>query len=100
MNDAEPKSPATKFLDSHPQLRSAMRESKIFDEIKTRAALKIDGELLYIVKGDALGEEDDLFLDALAEGSREGAANELKRVLFLELNDEQKALLKERFRKT
>jgi hypothetical protein len=102
MIDREPKSSATKFLDSHPELRRLMRESKNFDEIKLRAAIQFDeveDECLYIVKGDAFGNEDDLFLDSLAEGSREDSANELNRVLFLELDDAQRALLRKRFGK-
>lgn len=78
-----------------------MRESKVFDEIKLRAAIRIDDddEQLYIVKGDALGEEDDLFLDALAGGSRADTTDKLRRALFLELDEAQRALLAERFSK-
>lgn len=99
MTERKPKSSATEFLDSNAELRRAMRESKVFDRIKLQAAFQIDGERLYIVKSDALGGEDDLFLDALAEGSRKDAADELRRALFLELDDARRELLNKRFGK-
>ncbi|HLM60410.1 MAG TPA: hypothetical protein VK308_06390 [Pyrinomonadaceae bacterium] len=97
MSDRQWKSSATKFLDAHPELRRAMRDSKIFDRIKQSAALLVDDEEFYVVKGDVLGDADELFLDALAEGRRAETADQTKRALFLELDDRQRTLLDERF---
>ena len=99
MVEKETKSAATRFLDAHPQLRQAMSESKIFEQVKNAASLTIDEEQLYIVKGDALGDEDDLYLDALARGAKPSTQDELSRSLFLELDDELKAIVMRRFEK-
>jgi hypothetical protein len=98
----EPKeiqSPAEKILEAHPELCRAMRNSRVFAEIKSRNALEIDGEEFYIVKVDTLGSADDLFLDALAQGAKATAEDDLNRRLFLELDEAQKNALKERFEK-
>lgn len=92
----EEKSSATRFLDANPELRRAMAESSVFEELKSRESLTIDGENLYVVRGDTLGDEDELFLDALARGSRPTAQDELSRALFLELSDELKAVVEGR----
>lgn len=92
----EIKSSATKFLDAHPGLRLAMKNSAVFQAVKEKHALDIDKERFYIVKGDALGDEDELYLDALARGSKEASAGDLSRALFLELKEDEKKLLEER----
>jgi len=96
------KSSATLFLDEHPELRAAMSASKKFAEIKGQTQLDVDGERLYVVRGDTLGEEDDLYLDALAKGSSpqgEGRLYALSRELFEELDDHLKSLIEQRLRK-
>lgn len=90
------KSAATLFLDEHPELREAMRASRTFDAIKVQTLMEVDGESLYVVRGDTLGEEDDLYVDSLAKGSSpegEGRLYGLARELFQELDDPLKDLV-------
>ncbi len=81
------------FLDAHPGLRDSMSVSDKFAELKKRAGLFIDGEQIYVVRGDAQGDEDDLYLDALARGSNPHERDELARSLFLELDDHHRELI-------
>ena len=37
-----------------------------FAEVRERAALEVDDEPLYIVGGDTLGDEEELFVETLA----------------------------------
>lgn len=90
------KSSSAQFLDAHPELRELMSASNKFAELKKRAGLLIDGEQIYVVRGDAQGDEDDLYLDALARGSNPSERDELARSLFLELNDQQRELIRGR----
>ncbi|MGA9998100.1 MAG: hypothetical protein WBP93_21985 [Pyrinomonadaceae bacterium] len=102
MSNGSGKSIATKFLDEHPELRSAMSASKKFAELKERSAMDIDGERLYAVRGDTLGEEDDFYLDSLIKGSSQqgdGSVYSMSRELFLELDDRLKSLIMERLNK-
>jgi hypothetical protein len=99
------------FLAAHPSLAEAMRTSAAFDAIRRQALLDIDGERLYIVRGDTLGSEEELFVEALVRGARggRGAARpgptdspdpgDPDRALYLELTDEQRALVDERVRR-
>jgi hypothetical protein len=87
---------AAKFLDAHPRLRSAMARSAAFAELKDKARLEIDGERLYLYRGDALGDEEDLYLDALAQGL--AGQGELQRRLFDELDEELRAAVRQRQR--
>lgn len=99
MSNESGKSSATKFLDEHPELRTAMSESKKFAELKERAAMDIDGERLYPVRGDTLGEEDDFYLDSLIKGSSPAGVDRMygaARELFLELDERLKSLIMER----
>lgn len=79
------KSAASVLLDTYPGLRAAMGASSAFHEIRARAALEIDGESLYVVRGDTLGEEDDLYVDALVRGAV-STSDDAYRRLFLELD--------------
>lgn len=102
MSDESVKSSAAKFLDEHPELRAAMSESKMFQELKGHSAMDVDGERLYVVRGDTLGDEDDFYLDSLIKGSSpqgEGEIYSLSRELFLELDDRLKNLILERLKK-
>jgi len=87
-------STAARFLDSHPKLRQAMARSAAFAELKQRAALEVDGERLYRYRGDALGEEEDLYLDALAKGL--AGQGELQSQMFAELDEELRATVRQR----
>lgn len=100
------------FLAAHPSLAEAMRTSTAFDGIRRQALLDIDGERLYIVRGDTLGSEEELFVEALVRGAQHGVSggprpaptdpadpSDPDRALYLELTDEQRALVDERVRR-
>jgi hypothetical protein len=94
MADEELRSAAAQFFAAHPEFRRAMSESKIFPKIRDQARLKVDGEELYIIRGDTLGEEEDLYLEALIQGAaRQG---DLNRALFEELDDHLKNMIRRR----
>jgi len=97
VSDEEIKSPATVFLDAHPELRRMMSESEDFAELKKQAELEVDEDKFYIVKGDVLGGEDELYLDALAAGAKSASQDELRRRMFLELSDDLKSAVMKRF---
>jgi hypothetical protein len=90
-------SSAARFLDQHPRLRQAMAKSSSFAELKRAAALEVDGERLYLHRGDALGEEEDLYLDVLAKGL--AAQGELERRVVAELDEELRELVRRRLRR-
>jgi hypothetical protein len=102
MSEREYKSRANLALDEHPELRRVMNESARFADLKERFSLdEVEGERVYLVN-DTQGDEDDLFIDALAKGARESSAGgeddaqgSLYRELFLELDDELKAVAHE-----
>lgn len=102
MSEHDYKSHANLALDEHPELRRVMNESARFAELKERFSLdEVEGERVYLVN-DTQGDEDDLFIDALAKGARGGgsgveddARELLYRELFLELDDELKAVARE-----
>jgi hypothetical protein len=73
------------FLDAHPDLRAARERSRVWQRIKAAASIRPAGEELFIVGGDTLGGEDELFLDRLARGARP-SGEPLSRELFLELS--------------
>lgn len=82
---------AARFLDRHPALRRAMERSADFPEMKRREAVELDGAVQYVYQGDALGDEEDLYLDALVRGA--AGQGELPRRLYEELDDEERALV-------
>jgi hypothetical protein len=84
MADEKQRSAAARLLSAHPELRRTMVESKIFPRIRHQAGLPIDGEQLYIVMGDTLGTEEDLYLEALIRGA--AGQGDLNRALFNELD--------------
>lgn len=96
MPDEGERSEAAIFFDEHPELRDAMNRSKNFPELKRRSSVKIDDEQLYVVKGDTLGDEDELYLDALIRGSNPQTDDSLARKLFLEMEDHPQSLIIER----
>ena len=68
--------------------------SQIFPQIRDQARLKVDEEELYIIMGDALGDEEDLYLEALIRGAaRQG---DLNRALFEELDNHLKHMISRR----
>lgn len=97
MPPQDEKSQAALFLNAHPQLRDAMAASSAFPELKKRKALDDEGEeeQLYIVRGDTLGDEEELYLDALFRGSNPEGSDELSRRLFLELDESSRSLILE-----
>ena len=105
MVDQNERSSASRFLDEHPALRDARGSSQKFAELKKRAALPKDNEedkeeeQLYIVRGDTVGDEDELYLDALARGSNPEARDALARALFSELDEQLQALVMSELRK-
>jgi hypothetical protein len=76
------------FLDAHPELRAAQTRSEVFPRIREQASLAVAGRQFYLVHGDILGGEEELFLDRLARGARDKGADRLSRELFLELSPE------------
>ena len=99
MEDHQQPSQATHFLDEHPELRAAMHRSGSFPRIREESAIVVDDETQYIVRGDALGSEDDLFLDALAKGSAAQDPEDVYRALYLELDEPLRSLLNSRLRR-
>ena len=72
------------FLASHPELRSHMA-SPLWTRIKARFRLTDSAAPAsdeYIVQGDVLGTEEDLFVDVLARGSSAETPDRLARELF------------------
>ena len=98
------KSFASTFLDEHPSLREAMSRSQKLPELKNRLALPKDDETdeqeeqLYIVRGDTVGNEDELYVDALVRGSNPQTQDKLARELFLETESPLQALVLEKLR--
>jgi hypothetical protein len=81
------------FLDTHPALGAALRHSGVWPQIRTEAKIHVADEDLYIVAGDTLGDEEELFLDRLARGARP-SADPLSRALFLELPESLQTLVR------
>lgn len=75
---------ATDFLSRNPQLRQ-LQESETWRALKQRFKLPDSKPDLYVVRGDTIGEEDDLLVDALARGSAPESPDTLARRLFDEL---------------
>ena len=79
------RSTARIFLDAHPDLWAARERSGLWPRIKADASVRPAGVELFVVAGDTLGGEEELFLDRLARGARP-SADPLSRALFLELS--------------
>jgi hypothetical protein len=78
------------FLKRHPQLQQMRRDSATWQQVKDKYRLKDLDVGLYLVRGDTLGDEDDLLLDVLARGSVPQGPDPLARRLFDELSAETK----------
>jgi hypothetical protein len=72
------------FLDAHPDLDAARARSGVWPKIKDAASIRPAGVEVFVVGGDTLGGEEELFLDRLARGAR-ASGDPLSRALFLEL---------------
>jgi hypothetical protein len=94
MADEELRSTAAQFFAAHPEFRQAMSASQIFPKIRDQARLKVDEEELYIIRGDTLGDEEDLYLEALIRGA--AGQGDLNRALFEELDDHLKNMISRR----
>jgi hypothetical protein len=91
MSDEKYKSFANRILDENPDLRSAMTQSEKFTELKDRFTLdEVAGQTIYLVN-DTQGDEDALYVDALAKGAKALLKNkeveDIYRELYLELDD-------------
>ena len=89
---------ANRVLDENPDLRSAMTQSEKFTELKDRFGLdEVAGKKVYLVN-DTQGDEDDLYVDALAKGvkaslkNKTEAVDDIYRELYLELDDRLRAV--------
>lgn len=76
------------FLDAHPRLRDARARSVVWPALSESAALELNGRRVFIVAGDTLGDEDDLYLGELARGASDQDDEAASRRLFLELEPE------------
>ena len=89
-------SDAAEFMQLHPGLERAMSASEGFAWIRDAAVLEVDAERLYIVRGDMLGEEADLYLETLVRGARSERPDDPNRAVFLELDDELQEAVRRR----
>jgi hypothetical protein len=80
-------------MGRHPEVRSHMA-SPLWERIKARFRL-IDPDAPdrhdYVVQGDMVGTEDDLFVDVLARGSAVETSDRLARELFERLSSADQA---------
>jgi hypothetical protein len=81
------------FLEAHAKLRDARDRSSVWPRIKEQARLAFGKGTTYLVHGDVLGGEAELYLDRLARGAREAGADPLSRALFLELPPDLQAVV-------
>ncbi|HYJ81038.1 MAG TPA: hypothetical protein VEW03_15605 [Longimicrobiaceae bacterium] len=95
MPDA-PRSSAERLVSQHPELRELMSRSSNFRHIKDEAVLSVDNTPEYIVRGDTLGSEEDLFVEALVRGAVAPDPDDPYRALFLELSETSRSVLQER----
>ena len=87
---------AREFLMRYPELMQLREHSPTWRQLKDRYQLKdLDGDV-YLVRGDSLGDQDDLLIDALARGSAEAGSDALARRLFEELPAHLRQAVKEK----
>lgn len=91
-------SDAHELVRKHPGLARVMRTSAEFDAIRLEAALEIDAERLFIVHGDTLGDEEDLFLETLLRGAQSSDPDDPNRAVYLDLDDEMREVINQRAR--
>jgi hypothetical protein len=81
------------LLRAHPELRRQMEASSRFARLAARKRIALDGRVHYIVRGDTLGDLDELYVDALVRGAAPGSADADARALFDELPAELKPII-------
>jgi len=91
-------SSARKFVHAHPELVEAMHRSEAFAAVRDQAALDVDDERLYIVRGDTLGDEEDLFVETLVQGAQSSEPDDPNRAVYLELDDRAREVIDQRVR--
>jgi hypothetical protein len=89
-------SDAADLLHEHPGLERTMSTSERFARIRDGAVLEVDAERLYIVRGDTLGDEADLYLETLVRGACSERPDDPNRAVFLELDDELQDVVRRR----
>lgn len=95
---AEARSGARTLLETHPRLRDHMRGSERFAKIAARERLVIDDETHYLVRGDALGGLEDLYVETLVRGAGTPSRDPEAEAVFAELDEDLKAVIRERIR--
>ena len=89
-------SEAAAFIREHPRLDAAMRTSPSFARVRDAAALEIDEERLYIVRGDTLGDEEELFVETVVRGAQASDPADPTRAVYLELDPGLQELVRQR----
>ena len=76
------------FLNRHPEIEQMRDRSQTWSQVKDQKRMKgLDGDL-YVVRGDTMGDEDDLLVDTLARGGAPQTSDPMARSLFEELSPE------------
>jgi hypothetical protein len=81
------------FLREHPQLDAARASSSVWPMLRDNAALMLFGKPVFVVAGDTLGDENDLYLNELARGAADRDESSLSRALFMELSPDLRAVV-------
>lgn len=88
-------------LTAHPELRELREQSTTWQDILGRDTLPPElGPDQYLVRSDTVGDQDDLYLDALARGSQPSSSDPLARRLFEELPIHLRAAVRHELRGT
>ena len=97
MTEHQPARPA-ELGARHPGLRDVMDRSPNFRTIKQNAALEIDDRVEYIVRGDTVGDECDLLVEALVRGAASNEPSDVYRALYMEVDEDTRAAIASRIR--
>lgn len=89
-------SSARDFIRAHKNLAMVMETSSAFAAVREKAMLEIDDERLFIVRGDTLGDEEDLFLETLVRGAQATDATDPNRAVYEELDQEMREVVDRR----
>jgi hypothetical protein len=88
------------FLEANPGLLQARDRSAVWEQLMRRDAVDALGPDSYLVRGDTIGDRDDLYVDALARGSSPESPDPLARRLFEELSTDLRQLVLRELRKS
>jgi hypothetical protein len=88
------------FLNAHPELLRARERSAVWESLMKSYAVEALGPDAFLVRGDTIGNREDLFVDALARGSSPHSPDPLARRLFEELTPDLRSLVLRELRKT